>query len=65
MLATVLRVVLAMALQLKAILAVVRLCSHRAQSIEVFSQYEEVGLACLSSMMFVLARIQVIAGKIS
>jgi hypothetical protein len=37
---------LAMALQLKVALAVVRLCSHRDRSIEVLSHCEEVGYSC-------------------
>jgi hypothetical protein len=36
------RVMLTMALQLKVVLVVVRLCSPRAQSIEVLSHLEEV-----------------------
>jgi hypothetical protein len=54
-----------MALQLEVVLAVVRLRSPRAQSIEVLSQCEEVKLACQSSMIFVLACSREIAGKIS
>jgi hypothetical protein len=54
-----------MALQLRVVLNVVRLCSPRAQSIEVLSQLEEVELTCQSSMIFVLAHNRVIAGKIS
>jgi hypothetical protein len=54
-----------MALQLRVVLNVVRLCSPRAQSIEVLSQLEEVELTCQSSMIFVLAHSRVIAGKIS
>jgi hypothetical protein len=46
---------LAMVLQLNIILVVVRLCSPLTLSIEVLSQYEEVRLACQSSMIFVLA----------
>jgi hypothetical protein len=45
---------LAMALQLKVVLAAVRLRSPRAQSIEVWSQREGVRLACQSSLTFVL-----------
>jgi hypothetical protein len=55
----------AMALQLNVVLAVLRLCSLRARSIEVLSQCEEVRLAFQSLMMFVLAQSQAIAGKIS
>jgi hypothetical protein len=40
------RVMLVMALQLKVVLAVVRLCSPRAQSIEMLSHHEEVGYSC-------------------
>jgi hypothetical protein len=40
------QVMLAMALQLKDVLAVVRLCSPRAQSIEVLSCHEEVKYSC-------------------
>jgi hypothetical protein len=40
------RVMLAMALQLKVVLAVVRLCSPQDQSIEVLSHHEEVGYSC-------------------
>jgi hypothetical protein len=56
---------LAMALQLKVVQAVVGSFSPRAQIIEVLSQCEKVGLACQSSMIFVLAHSRVIAGKIS
>jgi hypothetical protein len=35
-----------MVLQLKVVLDVVRLCSPRAQSIEVLSHREEVGYSC-------------------
>jgi hypothetical protein len=41
--------------RLKVVLIVVRLRSPRAQSFEVLSQREEVGLACQSLMMFMLA----------
>jgi hypothetical protein len=40
------RVVLAMALQLKVVLAVVRLHCPRAQSIEVLSHHEQVRYSC-------------------
>jgi hypothetical protein len=54
-----------MVLQLKVVLAVLRLRSPRAQSIKLLSQCEEVGLACQSLMIFVLANSRVIAEKIS
>jgi hypothetical protein len=53
------------ALQLKVVLAMVRLCYPQAWSIEVLSQCEKVRLACQSSMIFMLAHSRVIAGKIS
>jgi hypothetical protein len=59
------RVMMTMALQLKVVLAVVRLRSPRAHSIEVLSQCEEVRLICQSSMIFMLARSRMITGKIS
>jgi hypothetical protein len=40
------RVMLAMVLQLKVVLVVVRLRSPRARSIEVLSNHEEVGYSC-------------------
>jgi hypothetical protein len=40
------RVMLTMVLQLNVVLAVVRLCRPRAQSIEVLSHREEVGYSC-------------------
>jgi hypothetical protein len=52
-------------LQLKVVLVVVKLHSPQARSIEVLSQCAEVGLACQSSMILVLAHSQVIVGKIS
>jgi hypothetical protein len=54
-----------MAKQLKVVLAVVKLCSPRAQSIAVLSYSEEIGLACQLSLIFVLARSRVTTGKIS
>jgi hypothetical protein len=56
---------LAIALQLKVILAVVRLRRPRAQSLDVLLECEEVRLACQSLLIFVLAHSRVIAGKIS
>jgi hypothetical protein len=55
----------AMVLQLKVVLVVVRLHSPRAQSIMVLSQREEVRLAYQSSLIFMLAHSRVITGKIS
>jgi hypothetical protein len=53
-----------MAQQLKVVLAVVKLCSPRAQSVEVLPQREEVKLACQSSLIFMLVRSGVIIDKI-
>jgi hypothetical protein len=48
-------VMLVIVLQLKIVLAIVRLCNPQTRSIEVLSQCEEVELACQLSMIFVLA----------
>jgi hypothetical protein len=55
----------AMVLQLKVVLVLVRLHNPRAQSIMVLSQREEVRLAYQSSLIFMLAHSRVITGKIS
>jgi hypothetical protein len=46
---------LVIVLQLKIVLAIVRLCNPQTRNIEVLSQCEEVELACQLSMIFVLA----------
>jgi hypothetical protein len=56
------RVLLVTMLQLKDVLVVVMLHSPQAQSIKVLSQCEEFGVACQSSMIFVLAYSRVIGG---
>jgi hypothetical protein len=49
------RVMLSMMLQLKVVLAVVRLRSPRAQSIEVLLHREEVGYSCWDSRQNIIA----------